>query len=161
MNSLNDTPTRAKPGNAIADFEVEGTGGHFRLEHQRGKTVVLYFYPKDSTPGCTTETQEFGDASAAFGAANAIVVGISRDGLASHRRFKEALDIPFELLSDPDEKVCLAFDVMKVKNMYGKQVRGVERSTFVIGPDGRLVREWRGVKVPGHVDEVLATVRGA
>lgn len=148
-------------GKVVPDFEVEGTGGPFRLADQRGKTVVLYFYPKDSTPGCTTETQEFGDASAAFGAADAIVVGMSRDGLKSHLKFKTALGIPFELLCDPDEKVCLAFGVMKMKNMYGKQVRGVERSTFVIGPDGVLVREWRGVKVAGHVDEVLAVVQAA
>ncbi len=146
-------------GKAVPDFEVEGTGGRFRLGGQRGKTVVLYFYPKDSTPGCTTETQEFGDASAAFEAANAIVVGLSRDGLKSHHKFKEALGIPFDLLSDPDERVCLAFGVMKMKNMYGKQVRGIERSTFVIDADGVLVREWRGVKVPGHVDEVLAVVQ--
>ena len=155
------TTATAELSKVVPDFEVEGTGGMFRLADQRGKTVVLYFYPKDSTPGCTIETQEFGDAAADFAAADAIVVGISRDGLKSHRKFKEALGIPFELLCDPDEKVCLAFGVMKMKNMYGKQVRGVERSTFVIDRDGVLVREWRGVKVPGHVAEVLGTVRGA
>ncbi len=148
-------------GKAVPDFDVEGTGGAFRLFDQRGKTVVLYFYPKDSTPGCTIETQEFGDASSDFEAAGAVVVGISRDGLKSHHKFKDQLGIPFELLSDPDEKVCLAFGVMKMKNMYGKQVRGVERSTFVIDRDGVLVREWRGVKVPGHVAEVLGAVQAA
>ena len=164
MDATMESATGSKTvelGKVVPDFAVEGTGGAFSLAEQKGKTVVLYFYPKDSTPGCTTETQEFGDAASAFDAANAIVVGISRDGLQSHRKFKEALGIPFELLSDPDERVCLAFGVMKLKNMYGKQVRGVERSTFVIGPDGVLAREWRGVKVPGHVAEVLAAVQHA
>ena len=121
---------------------------------------MLYFYPKDSTPGCTTETREFGDAADAFAAANTLVRGVSRDSLKSHQKFKEALGLPFELLSDPDEKLCSMFGVMKMKNMYGKQVRGIERSTFLIDREGVLLREWRGVKVPGHVDAVLEAVRG-
>ncbi len=146
-------------GAAVPDFEGQATGGSVRLADQRGKKVVLYFYPKDSTPGCTTETQEFGDATTAFDAANTVVFGVSRDSIKSHLRFKEALGIPFELISDPEEALCTLFGVMKMKNMYGKQVRGVERSTFVIDGDGRLVKAWRGVKVPGHVDEVLAYVQ--
>ena len=145
-------------GAEVPDFEADGTGGTVRFGDLRGRAVVLYFYPKDSTPGCTTETREFGDASPAFAAANAVVFGISRDGLKSHLRFKEALGIPFDLLCDPDEKLCSLFGVMKTKNMYGKQVRGVERSTFVIDGGGIVVKAWRGVKVPGHVAEVLASV---
>ncbi len=147
-------------GDAAPDFDGETTGGRFSLAAHRGSVVVLYFYPKDSTPGCTTETREFADAHPAFVDAGAVVVGLSRDSIKSHQKFKEALGLPFELISDPDETICALFGVMKMKNMYGKQVRGVERSTFVIDPDGVLVREWRGVKVPGHVDEVLASVEG-
>ena len=146
-------------GEPVPPFEGEATAGPVRLADQRGKTVVLYFYPKDSTPGCTVETQEFGDATAAFDAAGSIVFGVSRDSIKSHVKFKEALGIPFDLISDPDETLCAQFGVMKMKNMYGKQVRGVERSTFVIDGDGILVREWRGVKVPGHVAEVLSYVQ--
>ncbi len=146
-------------GSEVPSFDGESTGGAVHLDAHRGKTVILYFYPKDSTPGCTTETQEFGDASADFADANAIVFGISRDGMKSHHRFKDALGIPFDLISDPEEALCAMFDVMKMKNMYGKKVRGVERSTFVIDRDGVLVREWRGVKVPGHVAEVLDYVK--
>ncbi len=146
-------------GEPVPDFTAAATAGPMSLVAERGRVVVLYFYPKDSTPGCTTETREFGDAAPAFAAANAVVYGISRDSLKSHEKFKAALDIPFELISDPDETLCALFGVMKMKNMYGKQVRGVERSTFVVDRDGRLAREWRGVKVPGHVDEVLAAVR--
>ena len=156
-------PAEAKssvhPGEPVPALEAEATGGPFRLADHRGRTVVLYFYPKDATPGCTTETQEFGDASADFAAAGAVVFGISRDSLKSHAKFKAALGIPFELISDPDEALCATFGVMKRKNMYGKQVRGIERSTFVVDRDGRLAREWRGVKVPGHVAEVLACVQ--
>ncbi len=151
--------TPIEVGTRVPSFSGESTGGTVRLEDSRGKAVVLYFYPKDSTPGCTVETQEFGDATAAFAAADAVVLGVSRDSIRSHEKFKQALGIPFELVSDPDETLCTLFGVMKTKNMYGKQVRGVERSTFVIGRDGVLVREWRGVKVPGHVAEVLAVVQ--
>ncbi len=146
-------------GTEVPAFEAQSTGGPVRLADQRGRNVVLYFYPKDSTPGCTVETQEFGDASADFAAAGTVVFGISRDSLKSHQKFKDALGIPFELISDPDEALCALFGVMKMKNMYGKQVRGIERSTFLIDRDGVLVHAWRGVKVPGHVAEVLAHVR--
>lgn len=146
-------------GDVVPPFESAATGGSVRLADHRGKTVVLYFYPKDSTPGCTVETQEFGDAVPGFTHAGAVVFGISRDSIKSHQKFKDALGIPFELLSDPDEALCTTFGVMKTKNMYGQQVRGVDRSTFVVDGDGRLVREWRGVKVPGHVAEVLEYVK--
>ncbi|MGE5338321.1 MAG: peroxiredoxin [Gemmatimonadota bacterium] len=143
----------------VPDFTAASTAGGFKLSEVRGKTLVLYFYPKDNTPGCTTEGADFGAAYAKFRKAGADVVGISRDSLKSHENFKAKMQFPFELVSDPDEKLCTLFGVIKMKNMYGKQVRGIERSTFVIDTDGRLRREWRGVKVPGHVDEVLAFVQ--
>jgi len=143
----------------IKDFEADSTGGPFRLSAQRGKAVVLYFYPKDNTPGCTTEGMEFRDLAAEFSQAGAIVVGISRDSLKSHANFKTKLGLPFELISDPEEKLCELFDVMKLKNMYGKQVRGVERSTFVFDKSGKPAREWRAVKAPGHAAEVLSFVQ--
>jgi peroxiredoxin Q/BCP len=143
----------------ITDFELAATsGGSFKLSAQQGKKVVVYFYPKDNTPGCTLEGQEFRDLYPSFQKANAVVVGVSRDGVKSHEGFKSKQAFPFELLSDPDETVCEQFGVMKLKNMYGKQVRGVERSTFVFDAGGRLAREWRGVKAPGHAAEVLAFV---
>lgn len=143
----------------IQDFELAATGGSaFRLSAQQGKKVVVYFYPKDNTPGCTLEGQEFRDLYPAFQTANSIVVGISRDSVKSHEGFKSKQAFPFDLLSDPDETVCEQFGVMKLKNMYGKQARGVERSTFVFDASGRLAREWRGVKAPGHAAEVLAFV---
>ena len=151
--------TAITTGASVPDFEGESTGGPFRLADQRGKKVVLYFYPKDSTPGCTTETREFGDAAPAFAQADAIIFGLSRDSLKSHHKFKDALEIPFDLISDPDETICALFGVMKMKNMYGKQVRGIERSTFLIDGNGVLAVEWRGVKVPGHVDEVLTAAK--
>jgi peroxiredoxin Q/BCP len=143
----------------VKDFELPATGGSpFKLSAQKGKKVVVYFYPKDSTPGCTLEGQEFRDLHPKFRKANTVVVGISRDSLKSHESFRSKQEFPFELLSDPDETVCEQFGVMKLKNMYGKQVRGVERSTFVIDANGQLAREWRGVKAPGHAAEVLAFV---
>jgi len=145
-------------GSKVPGFSAAATSGTFDLAAQSGSMVVLYFYPKDDTPGCTTEGAAFRDAYPRFRQAGAIVAGVSRDSLKSHERFKTKMDFPFELISDPDEALCAAFGVMKLKNMYGKQVRGVERSTFVIGADGTLLREWRGVKVPGHVDEVLQFV---
>lgn len=145
-------------GKQVPDFTAEATGGPFRLEAVNG-VLVMFFYPKDNTPGCTTETAAFGEAHPTLQAAGASVVGVSRDSLGSHEGFKSKLGLPFELISDPDEAVCALFDVMKLKNMYGKQVRGVERSTFVIGADQTLLREWRGVKVPGHVDEVVQFVQ--
>jgi peroxiredoxin Q/BCP len=143
----------------VADFSVPSTAGTFTLSDHRGKAVVLYFYPKDNTPGCTTETAAFRDAHAAFRRAGAVVAGVSRDLLKSHEGFKAKLALPFDLLSDADEKLCTQFDVIRDKKMYGRTVRGIERSTFVIDGAGKLAREWRGVKVPGHVDEVLAFVK--
>ena len=141
----------------IPTFSLPATGGTpFDLAAQAGKTVVIYFYPKDSTPGCTTQGQNFRDRHDQFAAANAVILGISRDSLKSHENFKTKQAFPFELGSDADEAVCNLFGVIKQKMMYGKQCRGIERSTFVIGGQGVLRREWRGVKVPGHVEEVLA-----
>jgi peroxiredoxin Q/BCP len=146
-------------GKAVADFSAASTGGEFRLKEHRGKTVVLYFYPKDNTPGCTTEGSDFAKNHAKFVKAGAVVAGVSRDSLKSHEGFKAKMKFPFELISDPEEALCSQFGVIRMKNMYGRQVRGIERSTFVIDSAGRLVREWRGVKVPNHVDEVLAFVQ--
>ena len=144
----------------VPDFSAPLTSGKtFQLSAYAGRHLVLYFYPKDDTPGCTTEGSDFRNQYAAFQAAHCDLVGVSRDTLKSHENFKAKLQFPFELLSDPEETVCTMFDVMKLKNMYGKQVRGVERSTFVIDRNGMVRAEWRGVKVPGHVDEVLAFVK--
>ncbi|GGY19157.1 peroxiredoxin [Paludibacterium paludis] len=140
------------------DFTVPSTSGKTFVLSAATKPLVLYFYPKDSTPGCTNESMAFRDLYGKFAAAGAEVVGLSRDSLKSHENFKAKLGLPFELLSDTEETVCALFDVIKMKNMYGKQVRGIERSTFLIGGDGRIVREWRGVKVPGHAEEVLEAV---
>ncbi|HMV11625.1 MAG TPA: peroxiredoxin [Nitrosomonas sp.] len=146
--------------NPIPDFELESTEGKpFRLTDYRGKKLIIYFYPKDDTPGCTTESQQFSHLYEQFKALNCEVVGISRDSIKSHENFREKLGLPFDLLSDSNETVCSRFEVMKLKNMYGKQVRGIERSTFVIDEQGKLIREWRGVKVPGHVDEVLSFIK--
>lgn len=146
-------------GSVVPDFTAAATGGDFTLSEQRGKAIVLYFYPKDNTPGCTTEGSDFSAAAPQFAAANAIVAGVSRDSLKSHEGFKAKMNFSFELISDPDEKVCDVFGVIKMKNMYGKQVRGVERSTFVIDRTGVLRKQWRGVKVPNHVAQVLAFVQ--
>jgi len=146
-------------GKKIADFTASATGGEFRLSDHKGEAVVLYFYPKDNTPGCTTEGQQFRDAYKKFRKAGAIVVGCSRDSLKSHENFKAKMEFPFELIADSDEKLCTQFDVIKMKNMYGRQVRGIVRSTFLIDGAGKLVNEWRGVKVPGHVDAVLEAVK--
>ena len=143
----------------VPDFTAASTGGDFTLSAQRGKAVVLYFYPKDNTPGCTTEGSDFANNNSKFARANAIVAGVSRDSVQSHQGFKAKMKFPFELISDPDERVCELFGVMKMKNMYGRQVRGVERSTFVIDGSGKLRKEWRGVKVPNHVDQVLEFVQ--
>ena len=143
----------------IADFTATSTDGTFRLADHRGHPVVLYFYPKDNTPGCTTEGAAFRDLYDKFAKAGAVVVGVSRDSIKSHEGFATKMGFPFPLLSDADEALCKQFDVIKMKNMYGKQVRGIERSTFLIGPDGALAREWRGVKVSGHAEEVLDAVK--
>jgi peroxiredoxin Q/BCP len=146
-------------GKTVPDFGLASTAGPFQLSSTRGSKVVLYFYPKDDTPGCTTEGSDFRDLHKEFRRAGCEVFGISRDTLKSHQRFKEKLRFPFELLSDPDEAVCKQFGVMKDKMMYGKKVRGIERSTFVLDEKGKLAREWRGVKVPGHAQEVLNFVK--
>jgi len=145
---------------SVADFSAPATSGTtFRLSDHEGHPVVLYFYPKDSTPGCTTEGEQFRDLHAAFRKQGAVVVGVSRDSIKSHENFKARKEFPFELLSDADEALCRQFDVIRMKTMYGKQVRGIERSTFLIGPDGRIAREWRKVKVDGHAQEVLDAVK--
>tara|TARA_R110001599_G_scaffold64023_3_gene178554 strand:+ start:127079 stop:127588 length:510 start_codon:yes stop_codon:yes gene_type:complete len=144
----------------VPDFSAAMTSEKtFQLADFKGKKLVLYFYPKDNTPGCTTEGIQFRELYPQFQQANTEIFGVSRDSLRSHEGFKAKLDMPFELISDPDETLCLMFDVMKMKNMYGKKVRGIERSTFVIDEAGKLVKEWRGVKVPGHIDEVLEFVK--
>jgi peroxiredoxin Q/BCP len=144
----------------VADFELPATSGTtFKLSNYLGKALVLYFYPKDNTPGCTTQGIQFRDSYADFQAANAEIFGISRDSLKSHENFKAKFSFPFELLADTEELACGIFGVMKMKNMYGKQVRGVERSTFVIDKNGVLVHEWRGVKVDGHALEVLDFIK--
>lgn len=144
---------------AVPNFTAAMTSGKtFQLLGRPAKASVLFFYPKDNTPGCTTENIAFRDAYEKFTAANVEIYGISRDSLRSHESFKTKLDLPFELISDPDETMCLQFNVMKMKQMYGKTVRGVERSTFVIDAEGRIVKEWRGVKVATHVEEVLEFV---
>jgi thioredoxin-dependent peroxiredoxin len=148
------------PGKPVEDFSLPSTGsGMFRLSSARGSKLVLYFYPKDNTPGCTTEGMQFRDLHKEFANAGAQVYGVSRDSLRSHENFKAKMRFPFELLSDADEQLCSQFGVMKLKNMYGKKVRGIERSTFVIDAKGVLAREWRGVKVPGHAQEVLDFVK--
>ncbi len=144
----------------ISDFKLPATSGHsFKLSDYIGKNLIIYFYPKDSTPGCTTQGMQFRDFYSEFQAANTEIVGVSRDSLKSHENFKAKFGFPFELLSDAEEKACQIFDVIKMKNMYGKQVRGIQRSTFVINKDGVLIQEWRKVKVAGHVEEVLAFVK--
>src|SRR5688572_75456 len=138
------------------DFELPATGGgNFRLSTAKGKPLVLYFYPKDNTPGCTTEGQQFRDLYPQFQKLGCAVYGISRDSLKSHENFRAKMQFPFDLLSDFEEKACKLFDVIKMKNMYGRKVRGIERSTFAIDGGGIVRREWRGVKVPGHAQEVL------
>ncbi len=143
----------------VPDFSAEMTGqSPFRLSDYRGRKIVLYFYPKDNTPGCTTEALQFRELHSRFKKAGAEIFGVSRDSLRSHAGFKDKLGLPFELISDPDESLCTMFDVIVMKSMYGKKVRGVERSTFLIDADGKIVKEWRGIKVPGHVDEVLEVI---
>ena len=144
----------------VPDFTAQATGGQtIQLSALRGRPVVLYFYPKDNTPGCTREAEDFRDHHAKFRRRKAVILGVSRDSLKSHENFKAKYELPFELISDPDEALCRLFGVIKRKNLYGKQVRGIERSTFLIDGDGVLRREWRGVKVPGHVEEVLEALK--
>lgn len=140
----------------VPDFQSTATGDKtVKLSDYRGQYVVLYFYPKDNTPGCIQEGQGFRDRIAEFTALNAVILGVSRDSVRSHEGFKCKQEFPFDLLSDHDESLCRLFDVIKLKNMYGKQVLGIERSTFLINPEGLLVKEWRKVKVKTHVDEVM------
>jgi len=147
-------------GQAVPDFTAPGTQGQFHLQTLRGQRhLVLYFYPKDNTPGCTTESQGFRDYYAEFQAAGTQVAGVSRDTLRSHERFAERQALPFPLVSDVNETLCRLFDVIRMKNRYGIPVSGIERSTFLIDKNGQLVREWRKVRVAGHVEEVLQAVR--
>jgi thioredoxin-dependent peroxiredoxin len=142
------------------DFQASATGEQtLALRDLRGRNVVLYFYPKDNTPGCTTEGQDFRDRHAEFEALDTVVLGVSRDSLKSHENFRAKHDFPFALIADPDETLCRLYDVIRTKNLYGRQVQGIERSTFLIDKQGVLRREWRKVRVGGHVDEVLAAVR--
>lgn len=144
----------------VPELSLAATSGlQFNSKDYSGQFLVLYFYPKDATPGCTTQGMQFREMYTEFQAANAVIFGISRDSLKSHENFKAKYSFPFELISDSDEVACQTFDVIKQKNMYGKQVRGIERSTFLINPQGVIVREWRGVKVDGHAAEVLASIQ--
>jgi len=141
---------------AVSDFALPAAGGgEFRLSAVKSRRVILFFYPKDNTPGCTMEGTQFRDLHSKFLKAGCAVYGVSRDSLRSHENFKAKMRFPFDLLSDESEKICNQFGVMKMKNMYGKKVRGIERSTFVLDRDRVIRREWRGVKVPGHAQEVL------
>lgn len=144
----------------VPDFTAQATSGQaITLAGLRGRKLVLYFYPKDSTPGCTTQGQGFRDLHESFEEANTVVLGVSRDGMKSHENFKAKQGFTFELISDKDETLCQLFDVIKLKKLYGKEYLGVDRSTFLIDEQGVLRREWRGVKVPGHVREVLAAAQ--
>jgi peroxiredoxin Q/BCP len=151
------TPALNKP---LPEFEALATDGvKYTPQAFAGQTVVLYFYPKDNTPGCTTEAMQFRDKHKDFLKAGAVVFGVSRDNMASHDKFKQSLELPFDLIADTEEKMCHMFGVVKNKIMYGKKVKGIERSTFVVDAEGVLRHEWRGIKVAGHVDEVLKAVK--
>ena len=144
----------------VADFKCAATGNKtVQLKSLRGQKVVIYFYPKDSTPGCTTEGQDFRDLHSKFRRQKTVILGVSRDSLASHEKFKAKQEFPFDLLADEDEKLCRKFDVIKEKSLYGRKFMGIERSTFLIGDDGKLKVEWRKVRVKGHAQEVLETVK--
>ena len=145
-------------GKAVPDLRGDSTTGPIRLRDLRGQPVVVYFYPKDNTTGCTREAQDFRDLANEFAKRKAIVLGVSRDSLASHEKFRDRQKLAFALVSDPDETWCRAFDVIHEKTLYGRKFMGVVRSTFLIGADGKLLREWRGVKVPGHAQAVLDAI---
>ena len=148
-----------KIGSKVKNFSAEMTGNKkFSLKEFTGKNIVLYFYPRDNTPGCTSESIDFKDNFKSFQTKNTLIFGISKDSLSSHEKFKEKFKFPFELISDPEEKVCKAFDVIKEKSMYGKKYLGIERSTFLVDSKGKLKKEWRKVKVKGHVEEVLNSI---
>jgi len=156
--------TQIEVGQAVTDFcaacfSPTQAAGTLRLQDLQGQWTVLYFYPKDNTPGCTTQAQDFRDLMDDFAALGCRIVGVSRDSLTSHANFAAKQGLNFALIADPDEALCEQFGVMKLKNMYGKQVRGIERSTFLIDPEGKLAQVWRGVRVPGHVEEVLTALR--
>lgn len=149
-------------GKKVKSFSRPATGGKdIKLKELAGKKIVLYFYPKDSTPGCTTEGQNFRDAKAKFSRQNTVILGVSRDSIRKHENFKTKQDFNFDLLSDEDESLCNQFDVIKLKKLYGREYMGVDRSTFLIDETGVLLQQWRGVKVKGHVDEVLAACKSA
>ena len=150
---------KVKLGEAVPDFAAPSTGGDFRLSEARGAPLLIYFYPKDNTSGCTAESQDFAIAHRHFAESGTRIVGVSRDSMQSHFGFKRKLDLPFELIVDGDEQLCELFGVIRNKTMYGKLVRGIERSTFLLDQNGILRREWRAVSVPGHVEETLAAVR--
>jgi peroxiredoxin Q/BCP len=151
---------KAVLGKKVPAFKLDATGDQqIKSSDLKGKNLVLYFYPKDSTPGCTREGNDFQDSRQKFSRANTVILGVSRDSIASHEKFRARQGFKFDLLSDADEELCKLFEVIKMKNMYGKKVRGIERSTFLIDDKGVLRREWRGVKVDGHVEEVLAAVK--
>ena len=149
-------PARSKSATQLPDLTLATTGGKtIRLSDLKGKNVVLYFYPKDDTPGCTTEGCDIRDHFTEFGQRNTVVLGVSRDSVASHENFKAKFNFPFDLVSDPEEKLCRAFDVIRQKSLYGRTYMGVDRSTFIFDTTGKLRKEFRGVKVPGHIDEIL------
>lgn len=149
-----------KIGKKVPDIELAATSNKsIKFSDFIGKNIVLYFYPKASTPGCTQEGLDFAEAINKFRRQSVIILGVSRDSVKAQQNFKDKQGFPFELLSDKEEALCTAFDVIKMKNMYGKKVRGIERSTFIIDRDGKLRQEWRGVKVKGHVEEVLEAVK--
>jgi len=153
--------SKAIIGKKVTDTVLPATGEQdIKLSDYRNKNIVVYFYPRDSTPGCTTEGQDFRDNIAKFRRAKTVILGVSRDSVKSHENFKAKQDFPFDLLSDKEEKLCTQFDVIKEKMLYGKKHMGIERSTFIIDKKGVLKHEWRKVKVAGHVDEVLEIVKG-
>ena len=152
--------TKKLEGKKCPNFKAECTSNLYLSNKDFiGKNLVIYFYPKDSTPGCTTEGQDFRDNFKVFKKLNTAILGVSRESIKSHENFKSKQSFPFELLSDPDEKICKAFDVMKLKSMYGRQYIGIDRSTFLINIEGKIIKEWRSVKVTGHVEEVLEAVK--
>jgi peroxiredoxin Q/BCP len=146
-------------GSVVPDFSAASTAGEFRLSDARGSALLIYFYPKDNTSGCTAESQDFAAAYRKFAQHRTRIIGVSRDSIKSHLGFKQKLNLPFELVSDPDEHLCDLFEVIKNKTMYGRPVRGIERSTFLLDAAGVLRHQWRGVKVPGHVEQTLDAVR--
>ena len=148
-----------KIGTKIKNFKAEMSGkDDFNLADYKGQKIVIYFYPRDNTPGCTSEGEDFRDNYKSFEEKNTKIFGVSKDSLKSHENFKNKFNFPFELISDPDEKICKIFDVIKEKSMYGKKYMGIERSTFLIDSDGKLLKEWRKVKLKGHAEDVLASI---